>query len=301
MSLPAAAESATEAAWPRLADLVQLTKPRLSSLVLLTVVVGFLVASPASPAFPLLAVTLGGMALVVGGANAVNQFYERDTDALMDRTRTRPLPADRLTPPQALAFALLVSATGLVWMVLGVGTLAAGLAAAAWIGYTLVYTPLKRRTSWCTLVGAIPGAMPPVVGWAAARGTLEPAAWSLFAVVFFWQMPHFFAISRMYREQFARAGFPILAVLDETGATTARRSLGYTLGLLPASLLPHVLGLAGRAYLTGVLLLDAGMLVTVVAAVLRPTRERQRSVFLASLVYLTVLMALLVFDRLPPV
>lgn len=301
MSLPAAAESTEPMSWPSVADLVRLTKPRLSSLVLLTVVVGFLIGSPAPPAFPLLAATLGAMALVVGGANAVNQFFERDTDALMERTRERPLPADRMTPPHALAFALLVSAAGLAWMSVGVGLVAAGLATASWVVYALVYTPLKRRTPWCTLIGAVPGAMPPVVGWAAARGTLEPAAWSLFAIVFFWQMPHFFAISRIYREQFAQAGFPILSVRDETGATTARRGLGYTLALVMASLLPYQLGLAGRAYLVGVLVLDAGMLAAVVATVLRPSRSRQRWVFLASLIYLTVLMALLVFDRLPPV
>jgi len=299
VSLPAAAESTEEVSWPRPADLVQLTKPRLSALVLLTVVVGFLVASPTPAGFPLLAATLAGMIFVVGGANAVNQFAERDTDALMDRTRDRPLPAERMSPTQALVFALVVSAAGLAWLAIAVGPLAAGLAAASWASYALVYTPLKRRTPWCTLIGAIPGAMPPVVGWAAARGSLGPGAWSLFAIVFFWQMPHFFAISRMYREQFARAGFPILAVLDESGTTTARRSLGYTLGLVGASLLPWFLELAGRVYLAGALVLDAGILAAVVATVSRPSRTRQRWVFLASLIYLTGLMALVVLDRLP--
>lgn len=283
----------------RPSDFHELTKPRLSSLVITTAAVGFMVGSPARVDWPTGLLMVLGMLGVVGGGNALNEVWERDVDARMRRTRDRPLPAGRLTPRAALLFGALISLAGLALLAGAVNPTAAAAAAAGWISYLFVYTPLKQRTSASTLIGAFPGAVPPLVGWAAARGTLEPAAWSLFGIVFVWQIPHFFAIARHFREDYARGGFPLLGVHDTEGATTARLSAAYALLLLPIAALPALFGVAGNLYLLASLLLGGGFFALTVWALRALGAGRERWVFLGSLVYLTVLMAMLVVDRAP--
>ncbi len=299
MSEPTAADTPVVASTTRFGDFVELTKPRLTSLVLATAAVGFFVASPqgavARPAIALMV----GMAMVVGGANALNQYWEREADARMLRTRNRPLPKGSLRPGEALAFGVTISAIGgvaLFWML---NPITAGLAATAWGSYVFVYTPLKQRTAACTLVGAIPGALPPMIGWAAARGTVDAGAWALFAIMFVWQIPHFFAIASAYREDYARGGFPMLSVQDTGGLVTARLSVAYSMILIPLALLPATLGLAGNGYLYGSVALGIAFFGVTVWALQSPGYY-ERWVFLGSLVYLTALMTLLLIDRVPP-
>jgi protoheme IX farnesyltransferase len=293
MSPPAAGGSS------RIGDYVELTKPRLTTLVIATAAVGFFVGSPADVDLVAGALMTLGMIGVVGGGNALNEHWERDVDARMERTRNRPLPAGRLTPTEALVFGIVISVGGLALLQLGVNTTAAAIALAGWISYVLIYTPLKQRTAASTLVGAVPGAIPPLVGWAAARGTLEPVAWSLFAIIFVWQIPHFFAISRHFREDYARGGFPMLGVRDPDGSVTGRLSVAYTVLLVPLAALPAILGLAGGGYLYGSLVLSASFFAVTVWSLRGLGAGRERWVFLGSLVYLTVLMAILLVDRLP--
>jgi protoheme IX farnesyltransferase len=223
---------------------------------------------------------------------------ERDTDALMLRTRTRPLPAGRVGVAEARAFGALLTVAGLACLLWRCGTLAAAVALATWASYLFAYTPLKRRTPLATLVGAVPGALPPVIGWAAARGRLEPGAFILFAIVFLWQVPHFLAIAWLYRDDYARAGFPMLPVLDREGTFTARQAVVHSLSLLAVSLGPAAAGLAGPPYVAGAFLL--GVALTLFA--LRLARERDlvsaRGLFLASVLYLPALSSLLLAARL---
>lgn len=282
-----------------IADFLELTKPRLTSLVITTAAVGYLVGSPARVDWAGGLLMVLGMLGVVGGGNALNELWERDIDARMERTRERPLPAGRLAPRAALLFGAGISLAGLALLVRAVNVTAAVVALAGWLSYVFVYTPLKQRTAASTLIGAFPGAVPPLVGWAAARGALEPAAWSLFAIVFVWQIPHFFAIARHFREDYARGGFPLLGVHDAAGATTARLSAAYALLLLPIAALPALLGIAGDLYLLGSLMLGGAFFALTAWALARLGAGRERWVFLGSLVYLTVLMAILVIDRTP--
>ncbi len=279
---------------------LQLTKPRLSSLVLVTVAVAYFVASRgAFEAGPFAAVLLG-MALVVGGGNALNQYAEREFDAQMPRTQDRPLPSRRLKPGVALTFGLVCVVGGLAVLAIGANPLTATLAAVAAVIYVSIYTPLKRKTPLSTLVGAVPGAIPPLVGWAAARGSLDAGAWALFSIQFFWQMPHFMAISRLYREDYEKAGYPTLAVVDPTGVAPGRMSLLFALALVPATLAPVYLGLLGTAYLVVSLLLGAGFLGMVIWSLFGGGPTRQRWVFLSSLLYLMGLLAFMLIDRRPP-
>jgi protoheme IX farnesyltransferase len=298
VSTPLAAARALAAGY-RVADFIELTKPRLTALVITTAAVGYLAGSPAQVDWPEGLLMVLGMLGVVGGGNALNELWERDIDARMERTRDRPLPAGRLTPAAALWFGAGISLAGLALLAPAVNPTAAAVALAGWLSYVFVYTPLKQRTPASTLIGALPGAVPPLVGWAAARGTLEPAAWSLFAIVFVWQVPHFFAIARHFRDDYARGGFPLLGVHDAKGATTARLSAAYALLLVPIAALPALLGVAGNLYLTGSLLLGGGFFALTAWALAKLGAGRERWVFLGSLVYLTVLMAMLVIDRTP--
>ncbi|MGD8328645.1 MAG: heme o synthase [Acidobacteriota bacterium] len=298
MSQPAAA-ARPHAMGYRLSDFHELTKPRLTSLVIITAAVGFWVASPARVDWLRGLMMVLGMLGVVGGGNALNEYWERDIDARMERTRNRPLPAGRLAPAAALAFGTLISLAGLALLYTTVNLPATLVAFAGWASYVFIYTPLKQRTAASTLIGAFPGAVPPLVGWAAARGTLEPAAWALFAIIFVWQIPHFFAIARHFREDYARGGFPLLGIHDAKGATTARLSAAYALLLVPIGALPAVLDVAGTLYLIGSLLLGGAFFAITLWALKALGAGRERWVFLASLVYLTVLMAILVVDRLP--
>ena len=283
----------------RAAEYLELTKPRLTSLVLLTTLVGFHAASRSPLDVRLLMHTLIGTALVVAGAAVLNQYLERDVDALMRRTAGRPIPSGRVAPEDALAFGVLLSIAGLLYLAAGVRLIAALLAALSLGAYLFAYTPMKRRTSLCTLVGGIPGALPPMIGWAAARGTLEGGAWILGAILFLWQQPHFLAIAWLYREDYAAAGLPMLPVVDDGGRSTGRQAMLYALALVPVSLLPVMHGYAGSSYFAGALLL--GCLFFACGAALAAARSHAaaRRLFLASLAYLPALLLCLALNKLP--
>ena len=280
------------------ADYVALMKPRITLMVVLTTAVGFIVAARGRFTGSLLAATLVGTGLVAAGSAALNMLLERRTDGLMLRTRQRPLPAGRLRPSDALGWGLLLTAGGLLVLVWRAGPLPAAVALLTWATYLFLYTPLKTRTSLATIVGAFPGALPPVIGWTASAGRLEPGAFVLFAILFLWQIPHFLAIAWIYRDDYARGGLPMLPVLDPEGRMTGRQAVANTVALTLISLTPAVAGIVGRAYLVGAAALGVGFTVmAVVSAVARTTRAA-RWLFLASLAYLTALCALLLIDRL---
>jgi heme o synthase len=279
------------------ADLVALTKPRVVVMVLVTTVVGYYVALPGTPDYGRLIALMIGTLLAAGGTLAINQYWEREVDAHMERTRSRPLPDGRLAPLEALLFGAGLTAAGLAVLALGVGWLATLVTAATFVLYIFAYTPLKLRTSLCTIVGAVPGALPPVTGWAAARDDLGVGAWVLFGILFLWQLPHTLAIGRLYQSDYARAGVQILPVVDAEGRATERQILGGCLALLAVSLLPTLIGLAGGAYFAGALLLGASFVTFGAQHALAPSTARARRVLLASLLYLPALLALLAFDK----
>ena len=278
-------------------DFWALTKPRLNMLVLFTTWGGIYLAKPEGVPLPTLLHTLMGTALVAGGAAALNQVWERDTDKKMRRTRLRPLPDGRLAVGESTWFGLLMSAAGLTQLALGVNLASAGVAALTLLSYVVIYTPLKTRTSLATLIGAVPGALPPVIGWAAATGEVPLPAWVLFGIVFLWQMPHFLAIAWMYRDDYASAGIPLLPVLEPDGRRTGTQAFLYAVALWPMSLLPAIVGLGGVAYVMVATCL--GLAFIALAALF--ARERSmvtaRRLFLFSLAYLALLWATLVIDR----
>jgi protoheme IX farnesyltransferase len=288
--------AAVASAPSRAADFLELSKPRITSLVVVTAAVGYALGAPVFQAGTFLAV-LAGTALVAGGASVLNQYAERDLDARMLRTRHRPLPAGRLQPGEALTFGLLLSLSGLAVLAAGTNALTAGLGLAALASYVLIYTPLKRVTSLCTVVGAIPGAIPPLMGWAAARSGLDRTAWALFSILFLWQLPHFLARAWMYREDYARGGFPMLAVSDADGSSTGRQALLYSAALLPVTLAAGLFAGAGPVFLWGGL--AAGLAFLGGAALFARRREIAwaRRLFLASVLYLPAVLGLMVFDR----
>jgi len=278
-------------------DYLELTKPRITLMVVLTALLGYVLATPERPQLLPLLLALLGTGLVAAGASALNMLLEEETDGRMARTRNRPLPAGRLRTRDVLLFGLALTLTGLIVLEAYSGPLAAALALLTWASYLFWYTPLKTRTSLATLVGAIPGALPPVIGWAAARGTVEGGALVLFAILFLWQIPHFLAIASIYREDYAKGGLPMLPVLDKTGGITGRQAVLHSVCLLAASLMPGLLGMAGRVYLVGVTLLGACLLGTAVLWAVQRTPLAARKVFLGSLLYLTCLCILLIADR----
>ncbi|MCY4507852.1 MAG: heme o synthase [Acidobacteria bacterium] len=290
----AASTGAALASANRFSDFVALTKPRLNSLVVVTTGVGYLAARTGVD-LPVLAHTTIGAALVAGGAAALNQIAERDLDERMPRTRDRPLAAGRLQPAEAAGFALLLALAGLVQIAAGANVLAAALALATLVSYAAIYTPLKRRTHWAVLVGAVPGALPVVIGWAAAA-PLTARAWSLFALVFVWQLPHFLALAWLYRDDFGRAGLPLLAVIDDTGRRTARHLFAYSVLLVPVSLAPAWLGAAGTVYAVGAGLLGGGLRALACRFAARRTTDEARLLFRATLVYLPLVWILLLAD-----
>jgi protoheme IX farnesyltransferase len=279
------------------ADLCALTKPRVVVMVLVTTLVGYY-AGLDGPAdwTRLLHLTLGTL-LAAGGTLALNQYWERDVDALMERTRLRPLPDGRLQPVEALVFASAITVGGIVYLAVAVGLLAAAVTSATAVLYTLVYTPLKVRSALCTIVGAVPGALPPVTGWVAARQDLSAGAWILFGILFLWQLPHTLAIARLYRDDYARAGVHVLPVVDREGSSTERHIVVGCLGLLAVSLLPTLIGMAGGVYFTGAFVLGAGFAWFGVRQALAPSLVSARRVLYASLLYLPALLALLAFDK----
>ena len=280
-----------------LADLAAMTKPGITLMVALTTALGFLLAGGTVLSLQLAAALLG-TCLVAAGASVLNQFWERASDALMRRTAGRPLPAGRLDPDLALLFGVTLGIAGLLELALAVNALTAALGAAALAGYVFVYTPLKKVSSLATVVGAIPGALPPMMGWCAVRGEIDLAAWALFGILFFWQMPHFLAIAWLCREDYARGGFPMLPVLDPGGTWTGRQSVLYGAALVPVSLLPSLLGLAGGLYFGGALALGLAYLGCALAFARRRSTPGARRLMLASLLYLPAVLAVLLLDRL---
>jgi protoheme IX farnesyltransferase len=277
----------------RASDFVALTKPGITVMVAVTAAVGFYVASHGAFDWKVFLHMVGGTLLSSGGAAAFNMLLERRLDARMDRTKGRPLPSGRMVPMEAAVFGSVLCVSGLAWLAVGVNLLTAALSAVTILSYLALYTPLKTRSSVCTLVGAIPGALPPVMGWAAARGSVGMGAWILFLILFFWQLPHFLALAWMYREDYARAGFPMLSVEEPTGASTGRQVVLQTLALLVVSILPFGFQMAGDGYLIAALVLGAAFLGFGVAFAVDRSRNRASRLFLASITYLPLLLGAL--------
>ncbi len=274
-----------------------MTKPRITQLVLLTAAAGFYLGSVDGVRLVLLLHTLVGTALVAGGTNAFNQLGERDVDARMLRTRGRPLPSGRLTPRAAGIFASAISLAGVAYLAALVNLLTAGLAALTLVSYVGLYTPLKRRTSLNTLIGAVPGALPIVGGWTAAGGELGVVVLALFWIMFLWQLPHFLALAWIYREDYRRGGLAMLSVEDADGSRTARMMLLYAVALLPVSLVPSLLGLTGALYFFGALALGI-VYAGVGTPLLRAATPRAAwRVFFVSILYLPALFTLMVLDK----
>ncbi|MGH9746479.1 MAG: heme o synthase [Candidatus Acidiferrales bacterium] len=276
---------------------VVLTKPDVTFLVIITTVAGFYLASPAHLDWVLLLHTLFGTTLVGAGTAALNQYVERDMDARMRRTAARPLPTGVLQPRDALIFGLATIVVGAAWLALAVNLLTSLLALATTVLYLGLYTPLKTRTTLATAVGAFPGAIPPLIGWAAARGSLSTGAWILFGILFFWQFPHFMAIAWMYREDYARAGIKMLPVVDPKGDATFAQIVGTAAILVPMSLLPAVIGMAGIHYFFGALVLGMILLQVSLWANRHRTNVRAKWLMHATVAHIPILLAWMIFDK----
>ncbi len=283
----------------RVADWITLAKIRVNTLVVATTAGGYYMATDGDVDLLRLGVTCAGTALVAGGAAAFNQVSERDTDALMDRTKNRPVAGLRMSPQEGRVVAAVLSAAGLGILGAAVSLLAMWVALATLFSYVLCYTPLKRYTSFSTVVGAVPGALPPMIGWAAARGSIdELAGWSLFFIMFIWQLPHFLAIAWIYREDYGRAGLPMLPVIDHTGAMTGRQSVLWAATLVPVSVMPTVVNLADQTYGIGVLILGLMQFALTVRFAWSRTKANARVVFYASIIYLPLLWILMALAKL---
>lgn len=276
---------------------VELTKPRITLLVVLTAAAGFCLGSAQSiDYFKLLHLSLG-IALLSSGISALNQFMERETDGLMRRTESRPLPSGRLLPRHALMYGLALSAAASIYLAIFINPLSAVLGAVTFATYLFIYTPLKTRTTLSTVLGAFPGAMPPFIGWVAARGEIGLGAWVLFAILFLWQFPHFLAIAWMYRDDYARAGIKMLPVVEPEGRVTSQQIVVYTIMLVPVSLLPALVDMAGLPYLIGAVALGIGFLYFSVRAAIQRTTWQARRLLLASVLYLPALFILMVLNH----
>jgi len=278
-------------------DLIALTKPRVVVMVLVTTLVGYYVALTGAPDYVRMLNLLVGTLLAAGGTLALNQYWERDVDARMERTRSRPLPDGRLAPLEALAFGAGVTVAGVGYLAALVNPLAAAVTAATAVLYLFAYTPLKLRTSLCTVVGAVPGALPPVTGWVAAREDFAVGAWVLFGILFLWQLPHTLAIARLYRDDYARAGVRVLPVVDAEGQSTERQIVTGSLALLVVSLLPTLIGMAGPLYFAGAFVLGASLVSLGAWQAVEPSSPAARRVMFASLLYLPAVLALLALDK----
>ncbi len=285
-------------AWRRVLDFVTLTKPRVVLMVLVTTAVGYRLGSVGTSDWVRLLQTLVGTALAAAGTLALNQYLERGSDGLMRRTQRRALPSGRLTASEALVFGILATLVGLGYLAVVVGVLAAGVTLATSGIYLFLYTPLKRLTPLSTIVGAISGALPPLTGWAAARGELGSGGWILVAIVFLWQVPHTLAIGRLYQEDYARAGIRILPVVDPEGRSTERQIVVGSLALWAVALLPSLVGLTGSRYFFGAVALGGVFLACGIVHALGPSRASARQVVLASVLHLPLLFALMAFDAL---
>jgi heme o synthase len=281
----------------RFVDYVELTKPRIAIMVLFTVAIGGCLSGLKDGDGAVLIHAILATAMVAAAGSALNQYYERHTDALMHRTENRPLPAGRLHPAEVLAFGLILAVAGLVYMAVTVRQpLALLITGLTLVSYVWLYTPLKRVTTLNTIIGAVPGAAPPLIGWAATRGTLDWPAVVVFLILFLWQVPHFLAIAWMYRDDYGRAGLRMLPVVDAQGTSTSRKMIAFCLALTAVSLVPAVQFGAGPIYTLGALLLGGYFLLTAVRFRGEKSASRARAVLRASLVYLTLLLALLLLD-----
>ena len=287
-------------------DYIELTKPRITWLILMSTGIGYYFGLPRAGGWWAFAVaipwlgllhTIVGTGLIASGTAALNQWYERDADCRMRRTAGRPIPAGRVTAGRALAFGVALSVAGFVDLWLGVNLLAAMLGLFTLLSYLFLYTPLKSRSWWSTTIGAFPGAMPPMIGFAAAHGSITPEAWVLFAILFLWQFPHFYSNAWMYREDYARAGIRMLPVVEPDGRSTARQIVLYGLALIPVSLVPSVLGMSGRIYLLGALALGLYFLYSGVRVARDRTILRARNVLMVSVIYLPLIYGLMLLDR----
>lgn len=283
--------------WRRAADLVALTKPRVVSMVLVTTGVGFYLGCLEGLDLPRLAVTLLGTGLAAAGTLALNQYLERDLDARMHRTRTRPLPDGRLQPGEAVACGAGLTVLGVLCLALAVNHLSAAVTAVITVSYLFVYTPLKTRTSLCSVVGAVPGALPPVVGWAAARGNFGVEAFVLFAILFLWQLPHSLAIAWLYRDDYARAGMAMLPVIERDGYSTGRQIMLNSMALVAVAMLPTFVGVAGQVYLVVAVLLSVWLLATGVRLAAARTPAAARQLLLVTLAYLPALLLVMALDK----
>ncbi len=287
-------------------DYIELTKPRITWLILMSTGIGYFFGLRGAAGWweflksiPLISLlhTILGTGLIASGTAALNQWSERQADRKMRRTSGRPLPSGRLSPPRALAFGTALSVAGFVDLWLGVNLLSGLIGAFTLASYLFLYTPLKQRTWWSTTVGAFPGAMPPMIGYAAAAGTLTRESWVLFAILFLWQFPHFYSIAWMYRDDYARAGIRMLPVVEPDGRSTARQIVLYGLALIPVSLAPSMLGMSGRIYLIGALLLGLWFLYSGVRVALERSLTRARNVLITSVLYLPLIYGLMLLDR----
>lgn len=275
----------------------ELVKARLTSLVLITTLVGFYAGSSSPVDYWRMLHAMLGTALLACGASALNQFLERELDAKMRRTGDRPLPSGRMSADAVLLIGVVLSIVGLADLIFFVNKLTAFLGALTLISYVFIYTPLKRVTTLNTLIGAVPGAIPPLMGWTGATGEVSAAGWSLFAILFLWQLPHFMAIAWLYREDYARAGFQMLPIIDPDGRRTAAQAVCHAFGLIPVSLFPALLGVTGVIYFVGAVLLSVGFFIFAFRFSRVVSTERARQLFIASIVYLPVLLGLLVLDK----
>lgn len=277
----------------------ELTKPGITRMVVITAAAGFYLASAGQIDIVLLLHTLLGTAFAASGSSALNQYFERDADARMARTLGRPLPSGRLTPAGAMRFATGLAALGIAWLLVFVNLVAGLLVAASVLSYVFVYTPLKRRTWLATVIGAVPGALPILVGWSAASAPLDARAWTLFGILFLWQMPHFFALAWIYREDYRRGGFRMLTARDQTGTRTAAHIVVWVGALLAVSLLPSLLGLTGAMYLAGAAALGTAFLALGIALAAERSERRAWRLFFGSIAYLPALLLLMVIDKVP--
>jgi protoheme IX farnesyltransferase len=282
---------------------IALTKPRITWLILMSAGVGYFFGMKTSwnglHSWLLMLNTLLGTGLIASGTAALNQWYEREGDSLMRRTAGRPLPTGMMSANRALWFGIALAVAGFTELAIFVNPLTGMLGALTLLAYLFIYTPLKKVSHLSTVIGALPGAMPPLMGYAASNGALTAEAWTLFAILFVWQFPHFLAIAWMYREDYARAGIRMLPVVEPDGMSTARQIVLYASTLIPLSLLPVLLGMSGKIYLVGALLLGMWFLYTGVRVAFDRTNVRARQVLLASVIYLPMIYGLMVLDR-PP-
>jgi protoheme IX farnesyltransferase len=278
---------------------VALTKPDVSFLVLMTTAAGYYMGTRGPVAWLHMLQTIFGTMLIAAGTAALNHYAERETDRYMRRTAARPLPSGTLRPRDALVFGVVLSITGAAYLFVTSGALASGLGVVTCLSYLLAYTPLKKKTVWATFVGAFPGAVPPMIGWAAATGSLDRGAWLLFAILFFWQFPHFHAIAWMYREDYARAGILMLPVVDREGSRTFRQIIFASVALVGVSLLPAIAGLAGVLYFFGALVTSLAMLQVCLWAASARTNGRAKWLMHATVLHIPVLLGLMIYDKIP--